>query len=105
MIGSISSIGLYGLHSAVDYYEAAASKVSSAATSAMNSSSASSSTSASTSTNSDVLASLNASDASLEESLTDLLLAKRFVQFQVGVINTGDEMLAELVNMGRRRDE
>ncbi len=104
MINSISSIGLSGLHSSLDYFETASTKVSSASASAMNST-VSSSTTGTSPTSSDVLASLNESDVSLEESITDLLLAKRFVQFQVGVIHTEDEMLAEVVNLGRRRGE
>jgi flagellar basal body rod protein FlgG len=39
----------------------------------------------------------------MEEDMVDLLLAKRFIQGQIGVIQTEDELLAEVVNLGRRR--
>lgn len=42
-------------------------------------------------------------EAGLEEDMVSLLLAKRFIQAQTGVIRTEDEMLAELINLGRRK--
>lgn len=39
----------------------------------------------------------------LSDDRQDLLLAKRFIQGQIGIIQTEDEMLAEVVNLGRRR--
>lgn len=104
MIGSISSTALMGLRNGLDSFDSAASKVTRATTAALNPGSSISST-PSVSTGSDVLSSLNESSVSLEESMTDLLLAKRFVQGQVGVIQTEDEMLADVIQMGRRRDE
>ncbi len=44
-----------------------------------------------------------AGEPGLEEDMVSLLLAKRFIQMQAGIIRTEDEMLAELVNLGRRK--
>jgi hypothetical protein len=44
-------------------------------------------------------------EPALEEDLVSLLLAKRFIQGQLGVIQTEDDLLAEAINLGRRRAE
>jgi flagellar basal-body rod protein FlgG len=44
---------------------------------------------------------LESSNVDIAESTVDLLLTQRFIQFQTGVIRTEDDLLKELINIGR----
>jgi hypothetical protein len=103
MIGSISSTGLTGLRNGLDYFESAAARISKTTSSLTSTPTSTSAGSASPTGN--LTSILQDNSPSLEEDMVDLLLAKRFIQGQVGVIRTEDDMLAEVVNLGRRRTD
>jgi hypothetical protein len=103
MIGSISSTGLTGLRHGLDYFESTAARISRTPSSLTSTTAPTTDGSASPTGN--LSSVLQDNSPSLEEDMVDLLLAKRFIQGQVGVIQTEDEMLAEVVNLGRRRTE
>ncbi len=101
MIDRISSTALSGLRKGLADFESVAERISkTAASNLYNPSATTKPILASPSEVSEVPGEIQ---TSLEKEMVDLLLARRFIQGQIGIIQTEDEILAELVNLGRRR--
>ncbi len=101
MIDRISSTVLTGIRKGLDFFDSTATRIPGSITS--NASTSSSSSTPPVTTTGNLSSALSEPEPSLEQNMVDLLLAKRFIQGQLGVIQTEDEMLAEVVNLGRRR--